>query len=175
VAETDFFTRDLDRALLDGRIDLAVHSAKDLPARLPGGLAVAALTPAFAPRDALVSRRGQPLGELPPGARVGTSSDRRRQQLLALRSDLAPCDVRGNVPDRVRQLEAGRYDALVLAVAGLVRLGMEEHIAQVFGLSEFPPAPGQGALALLVRRSDRRLRRALARLDLGDRRDLPWA
>jgi hydroxymethylbilane synthase len=174
-AADDFFTRDLDDALRSGRIDLAVHSAKDLPERIPDGLCVAALLPSAAPWDCLVTRHGESLADLPPGARAGTSSDRRQQQLLQLRPDLEPADIRGNVPDRVRQLDAGDYDALVLAVAGLVRLGLSDRIAQVFSLDEFPVMPGQGSLALLVRRDDAELRRLLAPLDIGDRRGLPWA
>jgi hydroxymethylbilane synthase len=174
-AAGDFFTRDLDRALLRGRVDLSVHSAKDLPERIPDGLRIAAVTPAFAPWDVLVARDGLSLNELPRGARVGTSSDRRREALLALRPDLVAADIRGNVPDRIRQLDAGRYSALVLAAIGLTRLGLADRITQVFSPREVPIAPGQGSLALLVREDDADLLRLLEPLDLGDRRGLPWA
>ena len=175
VREDDFFTRDLDSALLDGRIDLAIHSAKDLPERIPDGLCVAALTPVFAPWECLVARDGCSLFDLPNGAKVGTSSVRRRRGLSELRPDLVATDIRGNVPDRVKQLDDGGYDALVLAAAGLVRLGMQDRISQVFSLEEFPPEAGQGALALVVREDDAELRRLLEPMDLGDKRMLPWA
>ncbi len=175
VAQDDFFTRDLDDALLAGRIDVAVHSAKDLPERLPDGLAVATLTPSFAPWDVLVSRRGKPLDALPTGSVVGTSSGRRRDALMKLRPDLVARKIRGNVPDRLDQLDAGRYDALILAAAGLIRLDRTDRIAQVFSPREVPIAPGQGALAIVVRKADTELRRFLEPLDLGDRRGLPWA
>ncbi len=175
VEGSDFFTRDLDLALVEGRIDIAVHSAKDLPQRIPRGVVVGGLTPAFAPWDCLVSRDGQNLHDLPAGAQVGTSSERRRTRLQALRPDLVCRDVRGNVPDRLTQLDDGKFDALVLAAAGLIRLGQIERIAQVFSLQRFPPAPGQGALALTVRCDDRRLCNALRPMDLGNREGLPWA
>jgi len=171
----DFFTRDLDDALRRGDIDLAVHSAKDLPERVPDGLCVAAVTPAFAPWECLVARDSMPLGELPAGAKVGTSSDRRRQRLTWLRPDLAACDVRGNVPDRLAQLDEGRYDALVLAAAGLIRLNLQHRVSQVFSLAEFPPMAGQGSLALTVRDDDEELRRLLEPLDLGQVEEMPWA
>lgn len=173
--EPGFFTRDIDSALLAGEIDLAVHSAKDLPAEIPKGLAVVALLPAFAPWECLVSRGSLSLADLPTEARVGTSSERRRQEIRRLRPDLLPLDIRGNVPDRLAQLDQGRFDALVLAAAGLIRLGLERHISEVFSPEELPPAPGQGALALVARVSDALLRELLAPLDLGDRRSLPWA
>jgi len=175
VVDGDFFTRDLDEALCHGAIDLAVHSAKDLPDRVPEGLRVAAVTPAFCPWEALLARDGLTLAELPPGARVGTSSVRRSEILLALRPDLCPCEVRGNVPQRIAQLDAGLYDALLLAATGLVRLNMTERITQVFSLRQFPAAPGQGSLALIVRADDPDLPDLLAPLDLGERGGLPWA
>jgi len=175
VRDDDFFTRDIDEALLRGEVDLAVHSAKDLPECMPQGLCVAALTPSYAPWECLVSLDGRALGELPPGAVVGTSSERRRQRLLELRPDLTPREIRGNVPDRLRQLDEGQFDALVLAAVGLVRLELADRISQVFSLEEFPPMPGQGALALVVREDDTDLRHALQPLDLGERDGLPWA
>lgn len=174
-AQDDFFTRDLDDALLQGKIDVAVHSAKDLPERIRDGLCVIAVTPAFAPWECLVSRGNLQLAELPDGAKVGTSSERRRQRLVELNPQALPTDIRGNVPDRLNQMDAGSYDALILAVAGMVRLGKERSIAQIFSLAEFAPAPGQGALALVVRSDDLELRRALEPMDLGNRKGLPWA
>jgi len=175
VLEDDFFTRDLDMALLAGEIDIAVHSAKDLPNRLHPGLRVAALTPSFAPWEALVSRSGLRLADLPRGARVGTSSKGRRQRLAELRPDLQACEVRGSVPERLAQLDEGRYDALILAAAGFIRLGLGDRMTEVFSLDEFPPAPGQGKLALVVREHEEDLRRFLEPLSLGDRSDMPWA
>jgi hydroxymethylbilane synthase len=175
IHEDDFFTRDIDAALLRGEIDLAIHSVKDLPSQIPEGLSVAAVTPALAPWECLVAREGRALAELPRGAKIGTSSERRRQGLRRLRGDLSCCDVRGNVPDRLRQLEKGKYDGLILAAAGLIRLGLEERITQVFSLEEFPPAPGQGALAFVVREEDTELCKLLEPLDLGERKGLLWA
>ena len=173
--DDDFFTRDLDEALLDGRVDLVVHSAKDVPAALRPGLVTAAVTPSVGPWECLVARGGVTLGRLPAGARVGVSSARRQQRLLELRPDVCAADVRGNVPDRIAQMDAGAYDALLLAAAGLVRLGLHGRIAQVFAEDEFSPAPGQGQLAVMVRADDAELRALVAPLDLGDREGLPWA
>ncbi len=175
VRAEDFFTRDLDRALLEGRIDLAAHSAKDLPPTIPDGIVVAAVLPCVAPWECLVARDGMTLDALPEGAVVGTSSARRREWLLGKRPDLVAREIRGNVHDRVAQLDAGEFDALILAAAGLVRLGLAERISQVFDLGDFQPPAGQGSLALTVRAEDHALRDALAPLDLGSRRGLSWA
>jgi hydroxymethylbilane synthase len=142
------FTKEIEEALLAGRIDVAVHSLKDLPTELPAGLALAAVPGRDDVRDALV---GQPLAALPAGARVGTGSLRRGAQLRALRPDLRIEPVRGNVDTRLRKLDAGEYDALVLAAAGLRRLGWEERIAEYFPAEVMLPAPGQGALAVETR------------------------
>jgi len=175
VTQDDFFTRDLDQALLRGEVDLTVHSAKDLPARVPEGLCVAAVTPTLAPWECLVSREGVSLESLSPGARVGTSSERRRSRLLELRPDLCEADIRGNVPDRLAQLDRGEFDALLLAAVGLVRLGLEGRISEVFSLERFPWSPGQGSLALMIREDDEELAELLRPLDLGARRGMPWA
>jgi hydroxymethylbilane synthase len=175
VGDDDLFTRDLDEALLRGRVDLVVHSAKDVPSALRPGLIAAAVTPSVGPWECLVSRAGVPLGRLPAGACVGVSSARRLQRLLELRPDVRAEGVRGNVPDRIAQMDAGAYDALLLAAAGLVRLGLHERIAQVFAEDEFPPAPGQGQLAVMVRADDAELRALVSPLDLGDKEGLPWA
>jgi hydroxymethylbilane synthase len=167
VTADDFFTRDIDEAVRGGVVDAGLHSAKDLPRQLGGDLVVAAQTPSFAPWECLVTRDGGGLDTLPRGARIGTSSARRAQRLRELRPDLVPADIRGNVPDRVRQLDEGAYDGLILAATGLLRLRLEGRIAQVFSPQEFPPEPAQGALALVVRRDRADLIEALAPLDLG--------
>lgn len=142
------FTKEIEEALLEERIDLAVHSLKDLPTELPQGLTVASIPQREDPRDALV---GAALNALPRGARVGTSSLRRSAQLRALRPDLEILDVRGNVDTRVRKQREGRYDALVMASAGLTRLGLEAHIAERLNPAIFLPAVAQGALAIETR------------------------
>lgn len=147
-------------------IDAAVHSLKDLPGQLPDALALAAVTAREDPRDALVSRAGHTLATLPQGARVATSSLRRRAQLLHLRPDLRIEAIRGNVDTRVRKaLAPDGPDSAVLAVAGLRRLGLERHISEYLPVETMVPAVGQGALAVEVRRADRRLRRLVAAID----------
>lgn len=142
------FTKEIEEALLDGRIDLAVHSLKDLPAVLPDGLAIAAIPERELPFDALV---GLPLADLKPGARVGTSSLRRAAQLKRLRPDLVIENIRGNLDTRLRKLDEGLYDAIVLAAAGLRRLGWGDRIAEVLTPEFMCPAVGQGALAIETR------------------------
>jgi len=151
------FVKELEAALLGGRIDVAVHSLKDLPLDLPNGLEIAAVLERDEPRDALVSRSGVRFEELPRGARVGTSSLRRRSQLLAWRRDLEMLDIRGNVDTRLRKLDESRYDAIVVAACGLIRLGLEERITEHLELSRMLPEPGQGALAVEVRADDREM------------------
>lgn len=175
LAAEDFFTRDLDSALLDGRIEIAVHSAKDLPSRLPSGLIVAALLPAFAPWECMLSNKAPSLSQLSAGARIGISSERRRDWLAKTRPDLKACDIRGGVPERLAQLDAGKYDALFLASAGLMRLGLADRMTQVFSVEEFEPAAGQGSLAIVSRSEDSQLRASLSALDFGDREKMPWA
>jgi len=148
------FTRELDEALLDERIDLAVHSLKDVPARVPDGLVLAAVPRREDPRDVLVARPRKRFEELPRGSRVGTSSPRRRAQLLAARSDLEVVDARGNVDTRLSRLAEGRFDAIVLARAGLARLGRLDEISEVLSDDVVLPAVGQGALAIFARRGD---------------------
>ncbi|MGH9369302.1 MAG: hydroxymethylbilane synthase [Thermoanaerobaculia bacterium] len=159
------FTRELDRALLDGRIDFAVHSLKDVPSAVPGGLVLAAVPPREDPSDVLVSHPRRRFGELPAGARVGTSSPRRRAQLAAARPDLALSEARGNVGTRLTQLREGRWDAIVLARAGLARLGRLEEICDVFPPEILLSAVGQGALALFTRSDDARTRELLGAID----------
>ncbi|HBY60969.1 MAG TPA: hydroxymethylbilane synthase, partial [Solibacterales bacterium] len=142
------FTKEIEEALLAGSIDLAVHSLKDLPTVLPDGLTLAAVPEREDPRDALV---GRPLAALTAGARVGTSSLRRAAQVRALRPDLAVESIRGNVDTRLRKLDEGQFDAILLAAAGLRRLGWADRIAQTFDPHEMCPAAGQGALAIETR------------------------
>lgn len=141
------FVREIERALLDGEIDLAVHSAKDVPGEMPEGLAILGVPAREEPADAWVGPGGS-LAEVPEGARVGTASLRRRAQLLALRPDLEVVELRGNVDTRLRRLDEGELDGIVLAAAGLRRLGRAEEIAFLFGIEELTPAPGQGSLVL---------------------------
>ncbi len=143
-----WFTADLERSLLDARADVAVHSAKDLPSALAPGLGIAAYLPRADARDGVVSRSGRPLGELPAGATVGTSSARRAGLLTALYPALRAVPMRGNVDTRLRKLEAGEVDALLLACAGLDRLGLGDRCCERLDPGEFVPAPAQGAIAL---------------------------
>jgi len=159
------FVKELEQALLRGEIDLAVHSLKDLPTRLPPGLALAAVPERGDPRDAVASRTGLPLARLPTGALVGTSSRRRAAQALALRPDLRIADIRGNVDTRLRKVEEGKYDAAILAVAGLIRLGRADRITEILPPEIMLPAVGQGALAVEVRADDKRIRSLVAPLD----------
>ena len=151
------FVREIEEELLAGRIDLAVHSLKDLPTTQPPGLVLAAIPAREDPRDVLVVRQGGGLGDLPPGATVGTGSPRRIGQLLALRPDLRFEAIRGNVDTRVRKLLDGEVDALVLAAAGLKRLGASGAVFHFLPYEMILPAPGQGALAIEVRSNDEAL------------------
>ncbi len=148
-----WFTRELERALLEGVVDMVVHSLKDLPTETPSGLVLAAIPPREDARDALVGRWPS-LDALPHGSRVGTSSPRRKAQLLAYRRDLEVVPLRGNVDTRLRKVDAGEVEAAVLAVAGLVRGGWQERIRQYLDPEVMLPAPAQGALAVQVRESD---------------------
>jgi len=159
-----WFTRELERALLEGAVDLVVHSLKDLPTETPGGLVVAATPPREDARDALVGR-WPTLDALPRGARVGTSSPRRRAQLLAYRRDLEVVPLRGNVDTRLRKVDAGEVEAAVLAAAGLVRGGWEDRIRQYLDPEVMLPAPAQGALAVQVRESDGPLVELIRQID----------
>ncbi|MDR7556701.1 MAG: hydroxymethylbilane synthase [Armatimonadota bacterium] len=148
------FVKELEDALADGRIDLAVHSAKDLHSQTTPGLVVAAFLPRDDPRDALVARDRLGLRALAAGARVGTDSPRRRAFLLAARGDLDVRGIRGNVDTRLRKLDAGEVDALVLAAAGLQRLGLADRIAEILHPEVMLPAVGQGAVAIQARADD---------------------
>jgi hydroxymethylbilane synthase len=162
------FTKELEEALLDTRIDIAVHSLKDLPTIIPDGLTIAAICKREDPRDALVLRRKlkqASLLSLPKGAVVGTSSPRRLAQLKHLRGDLIVKDLRGNVDTRLRKLDEGQYDALVLACAGLRRLGLENRISAALAATEMLPAVGQGALGIETRADDETTNAAVRKLD----------
>ena len=148
VGTKGLFTKEIEEALLDGRADLAVHSLKDLPTELPAGLVLAAVPPREDPRDAIVGKR---LADLPAGAKVGTSSLRRAAQLRKTRPELIVESVRGNLDTRLRKLDEGQYDAIVLAAAGLRRLGWADRIAETLGPEVMCPAVGQGALAIETR------------------------
>jgi hydroxymethylbilane synthase len=151
VGSKGLFTKEIEEALLAGDIDIAVHSLKDMPTDLPAGLTLAAIPEREDPRDALI---GRALEDLAPGARVGTGSLRRAAQLRARRPDLQIQDIRGNLDTRLRKLDEGRYDAIVLASAGLRRLGWENRITELFNPSVMCPAVGQGALAVETRDDD---------------------
>ena len=162
------FTKELEDALLDGRIDIAVHSLKDLPTILPDGLSIAAICEREDARDALVLRVGSEGGslmDLPEGAIVGTSSQRRLSQLKALRRDVEVRDLRGNVDTRIRKLDEGQYDAVILASAGLVRLGLQERISARIAIDEMLPAVGQGAIAIETKSDNEFAVQSASRLD----------
>jgi hydroxymethylbilane synthase len=162
VGSKGLFTKEIEQALLEGRVDLAVHSLKDLPTELPRGLTIAAIPEREDPRDAVVGAR---LEDLPGGARIGTSSLRRAAQLRALRPDLAIEPLRGNLDTRLRKLAEERYDAIVAACAGLKRLGWEHRIAEVLEPAVMCPAVGQGALAVETREDGGRAHEVCRRLD----------
>lgn len=160
-----FFTREIDQALAGGTVDAAVHSLKDLPTALTPGLVLAAALERADPRDALVSRGGEALHALPRGARIGTSSLRRRAFLARARPDAVLLELRGNVPTRLERLRRGDYDAIVLAAAGLARLGLGEHVTEYLPPEEFPPAVSQGVIGVCAREGDEPSLRWLTGLD----------
>jgi hydroxymethylbilane synthase len=164
------FTKEIEQALLDGTIDFAVHSFKDVPVTMPlveqSNLIIAAVPKREDPRDVLVCEKAQSLADLPSGARVGTGSLRRRCQILSARPDLAVEPIRGNIDTRVRKLQSGAFDAVILAMAGTRRAGIfDSHLMHVIEPNELLPAPGQGALALQCRRDDDRTRSLLASMN----------
>jgi hydroxymethylbilane synthase len=165
VGTKGMFTKEIEEALAAGRVDLAVHSLKDLPTELPQGFEIAAITKREDPRDAFCSRKFSKIEDLPQGARVGTSSLRRQAQLKAVRPDLEIHPLRGNVDTRLRKLEQGEYDAIILASAGLRRLGKTELIKEIIPAEIMCPAAGQGALGIEIREGDEKIRELLTFLD----------
>ena len=165
VGTKGMFTKEIEEALAERRVDLAVHSLKDLPTELSAGFEIAAITTRENPRDVFCSRKYTGIEDLPQRARVGTSSLRRQAQLKAVRPDLDIHPLRGNVDTRLRKLEAGEYDAIILAAAGLNRLGKTELVRQVISAEVMCPAAGQGALGIEIRAGDTITRDHLAFLD----------
>jgi len=162
------FTKEIEEALLDQRVDLAVHSAKDMPTILPEGLMLAACLEREDPRDVFISRKARTLAELPHGASLGTTSPRRQAIAKRMRPDLTIVPLRGNVETRLRKLDNGDVDATLLALAGLKRLGLTEHATNIMSAEEFLPAAGQGAIGIESRAGDSRVRDILARIDHAD-------
>ena len=159
------FAKEIETALLAEEIDIAVHSAKDLPADLPDGLLLAGTVPRQDPRDSLVNRWALPLEELPAGARLGTSSPRRTAQLKAIRQDLKVLPIRGNVGTRLDKARGPDYDGVVVAAAGLIRLGRQQEVSEYLSVEVCTPDVGQGTLAVEVRTGDSRIREMLDRID----------
>jgi len=159
------FTKELEEALLQGEIDLAVHSMKDVPTTLPPGLAIAALLPREDPREAFLSLKAKTIAALPKGARVGTSSVRRQAQLLRARSDLRPVLLRGNVDTRLAKLDAGEFDAILLALAGLKRLGRADRATLVLDTETWLPSLAQGAIGIEIREDDAAARAVISKLN----------
>jgi len=159
------FTKEIEEALLDGRIDLAVHSAKDMPTLLPQGLMLAACLEREDARDVFISRKAPSLDALPRGATLGTTSPRRQAIAKRMRPDLRVVPLRGNVETRLRKLDEGQADAIILALAGLKRLGLQAQATKVMSVEEFLPAAAQGAIGIEAREKDSRVRDMLARID----------
>ncbi len=170
VGNKGIFTKEIDEALESGRIDLAVHSLKDLPSELPSHFTLACVPRRADPRDAFLARKHATFASLPQGATVGTSSIRRQSLLRAQRPDLHLIELRGNVDTRLRKLEQASCDAIVLAAAGLDRLGLEENIRERFPVEQMCPAAGQGALGIECRAGEEKIQRALATLEHPDSR-----
>ena len=165
VGTKGMFTKEIEEALAEGRVDVAVHSLKDLPTELPPGFELVAITTRVNPRDVLLSLKYDSVMALPQGARVGTSSLRRQAQLKVARPDLVIHALRGNVDTRVRKLEEGEYDAIILAAAGLTRLGKTQLVREVLSEEFMCPAAGQGALGIEIRAGDEEMRKHLVFLD----------
>ena len=162
------FTKEIEEALLDGRIDLAVHSAKDMPTLLPQGLVLAACLEREDARDVFISRKAPSLDALPRGATLGTTSPRRQAIAKRMRPDLRVVPLRGNVETRLRKLDEGQADAIILALAGLKRLGLQAQATKAMSVEEFLPAAAQGAIGIEAREKDSRVRDLLARIDHAD-------
>lgn len=158
---TDFFTKEIEHALLENKIDMAVHSAKDLPETLPKGLVIGLITKSIDPYDCLISKGNLKLNELKLQAKIGTSSQRRKDQIKSYRKDFTLIDIRGNVEKRLRLLENSPLDAIVIAGAGLMRLGLENMITQRIPLEVLKPHPLQGSLAIEIKEDNRELKNIL--------------
>ena len=159
------FVKEIEEALIEGRIDMAVHSMKDMPVIIPEGLCIGTITKREDPRDALISRDGKIFSALPEGAHIGTSSLRRSSQLLFFRPDLRISPLRGNVDTRLRKLDEGRFDAIVLASAGIIRMGLKERVTEFFPVSFLIPAIGQGAICIECRENDQEIMDLIKPLD----------
>jgi hydroxymethylbilane synthase len=159
------FVKEIENALLENRVDLAVHSLKDVPTEIPSGLVIGAVIKREISQDALISKKGISLRELPPGSVIGTSSLRRKAQLLNYRSDLRVADVRGNLDTRLRKMEQGQFDAIIVAAAGLYRMGWQDRITELIPTSLILGAVGQGAICVEVRRNDDRIAQIVKELD----------
>lgn len=162
---TNFFTHEIEKALISGHIDAAIHSAKDLESSLPDGLMIAAITHSISPFECLVSRGNIRLENLPFGAIIGTSSVKRKEAIIRFRSDLVVKDIRGDIDERLKQLDSGKFDALIIAHAALIRMGYEHRIAQIISEEIIKPHPLQGALAIEVRQNNPELVKLLSDLD----------
>lgn len=165
IGDKGLFTKELETALLNKEIDLAVHSLKDVPTVIPDGLSLGAILDREPPADALISAKGYKLADLPAGAVIGTSSLRRRAQLMAYRPDLKIVDLRGNLETRIRKMRELDMDGIILAWAGLARMGLEDLITEILDAEIMVSAAGQGALAVEIRSDDTRTRELLAVLD----------
>ncbi|MFA5146823.1 MAG: hydroxymethylbilane synthase [Candidatus Omnitrophota bacterium] len=163
--DSDFFTREIEEALLDGRIDAAVHSAKDLETVMPRKLCIAATTRSISHFECLVSREGLTLERLPAGAIVGTSSRKRKEAVIRFRPDLVVKDIRGNIDERLEQLDSGKFDAIIVAHAALIRLGLEHRITEIIPRQIIEPHPLQGSLAVQVRTDRKDLLRVFRGID----------
>jgi hydroxymethylbilane synthase len=164
---TDFFTREIEEALLNKHIDFAVHSAKDLPDTIPEGLCIAAITKCLDSCDALVSKNNLTIEKLPHGAKIAASSLRRKQQLIIYRKDFKVVDIRGNIEERLRKFDGSDLAAIIIAACGLKRLGLENRISQRIPFEILKPHPLQGCLAVETRKDDLELIKALSRIDTG--------
>ncbi len=157
------FVKELEKALIDGKIDLAVHSLKDLPTEIPDGLTLGAITTRLDPRDVLVSRVGK-IAELAPGSKIGTGSHRRAVQLNTIRPDLKVCDIRGNIDTRLRKVSDGAIDGIIIAAAAMIRLGWEDRITEYLPTEHFTPSVGQGALGIETRSEDKEIMTLISKI-----------
>lgn len=162
------FTKELENALLENKVDLVVHSAKDMPTEIPEGLEIGAISKREDPHDALISKGNLSLRDLPQNARIGTSSLRRIAQLLAYRSDLEIVDLRGNLDTRLKKLDSGKLDAIVVARAGLLRLGLSDKASEIISYDIMLPAVGQGALCIEIRDNDKDIKKMISILNHHD-------